>query len=80
MQKKISSKRTYKIEVIHYADGTGKWNRSNTGFSVMELMGILSLVQSDLQKLYTEAVKPKLPTNISRKATNAPLIHKAKSQ
>jgi len=76
MKKKIATKKTYKVEVIHYTDGTSKMTRQNTGFSVVELFGILSVVKANLMTIFDSAFKPPVDTKVS--SSNSPLIHKPK--
>lgn len=56
MAVKKSKTQTYKIEVITEESGRLIINRTNEGFSVFELMGILSKVQSDLFGIFEQAV------------------------
>lgn len=76
-KKKEISRQTYLFEVIHYDDGTSTLNRNNKGFSVLELMGIDSLVQSDMHHIFKENVKVK---EVMRHSADSPLIHKPRSR
>jgi len=74
MKKKIKSRQTYKFEVIHYTDGTSKMTRQNTGFSLVEMFGILSIIKANLTTIFDSAFKK--PDNTEVKSSNSLLIHK----
>lgn len=44
--KKVIETKTYKIEVLTYENETKKVFLNNTGFELMELIGILTVAQS----------------------------------
>lgn len=43
-EKKVKLERTYTIKVIEYEDGTRMLQRENTGFNILELLGIGNLL------------------------------------
>ncbi len=71
--KKIRFKKSWTIEVIEYEDGSIDMNRNNEGFSVMELLGITSMVQNHLSQLM-DSMRTK-PDNLNVSSTNSPIIH-----
>lgn len=73
-KRKVIKKQSYTIEIIHYEDGSSVMNRANDGFSVIELLGITSLVNSDMCNLVENGLKPNLPTEINRTAKNVKFI------
>jgi hypothetical protein len=73
-ERKVKSIQKYTFEIIHYEDGYSTMNRNNDGFSVIELLGVVSIVQNNLMGLFERAVKPNDEVNIN--STNSPLIHK----
>lgn len=56
---------SYYVEIITKEDGRRVMNRTNSGFNVFELIGILSIIQNDLYHCFDEAVKE--PDEINRK-------------
>ena len=70
-EKKLIRKKTYTITWEIYDDFSTSLFRENDGFSVIELMGISSMINSDMSKLMAESMKI---DKIERKATNAKLI------
>jgi hypothetical protein len=74
-KKTIQSRQKYTIEVIHYTDGSSHLNRFNNGFSVIEMIGLLSVALKNLHDVYEGAFMPKVDT-INRKSKNSPIIHK----
>lgn len=75
--KKIIQHRKYMVEVIDYDDGEIVINRTNDGFAIIELLGLLSMIQNDLFILLKGVIK--VPEeNIHRTSTNSPVIHSRK--
>ena len=72
-ERKVKSIQKYTFEVIHYEDGHSTMNRSNDGFSVMEMLGVVSIVQNNLMNVFEQALKPNDEVNVN--STNSPLIH-----
>ncbi len=72
-ERKVKSIQKYTFEVIHYEDGYSTMSRNNDGFSVVELLGVVSIVQNNLLGLFESAIKPADETKV--KSTNSPLIH-----
>lgn len=79
-EKTVESKKTFTFEIVHYTDGSSTMNRENNGFSVVEILGITELVQQELMDVYRKGVQKMLPSEINRKPTNSPMIHKPKSK
>ena len=74
MEKKIISHKKYTIEVISYEDGTTTMNRTNDGFSIVELLGITTMVQQHMLKVMEEHKNPN-PDKINIQSKNSPLCH-----
>lgn len=72
-KRKVIKKQTYKIEVTTYSDGHSVMKRGNTGFSVVEMLGLLSMVKSDLLECFKDGLKT--PDKIIRKSKNSPILH-----
>lgn len=72
--RKVKSVQKYTFEIIHYEDDYSIMKRTNKGFSVVELLGIISIVQSDLMELMKQAVR--LTDEINLFSTDSPIIHK----
>lgn len=72
--KKVKSSQKFFFEVIHYEDGSSEMIRDNNGFSVIEMIGITTIIQNDLMTVFKGAFK--LPKKVTRTSTNSPLIHK----
>ena len=72
-ERKVRSVKKYTFELINYNDGTCDMNRENNGFSMIELLGILTLVKDHLLNLITSNLKP--VDEINLKSSNCPLIH-----
>ena len=68
-------RQTYSFEVIQYSDGTARLDRKNTGFSILELLGISALVQHDMAVLIGEAMGTKIK-EVTRTSEDSPIIHK----
>lgn len=74
-KKTIQSRQKYTIEVIHYFDGSSELRRFNNGFSVTELIGLLSVAMRNLHEVYEGAFIPNVD-KVNRKSKNSPLIRK----
>ena len=72
-EKEIRFKKTWTVEVTEYKDGTMNMSRSNDGFSVMELLGVTTMVQNHLLGLM-ESIKDK-PDSVNVSSTNSPVFH-----
>lgn len=73
-ERKIKSVQKYTFEIVHYEDGYSVMNRTNEGFSVLELLGVSSMLTNQIIKVTEDAVKPTDEININ--STNSPFIHK----
>lgn len=72
--RKIKSVQKYIFEIIHYDDGYSVLNRTNEGFSVIEMLGVASIINNNLMEVFKSAITPTDEVNIN--STNSPLIHK----
>jgi len=72
-QKKEVIKKVYKIEVIVYDDRTYEVNRTNNGFSAMELLGMLSQAQDDI--LVSIRNNSRKIDATKRSSENSPFVH-----
>jgi hypothetical protein len=79
-EKKIKSKQTYTIETIHYEDGTALMKRVNDGYSVIEMIGLTTIIQNDLLDLYKKSFSKRLTKEVVRSSTNSPIIHKPETE
>lgn len=50
--KKIISKKTHKIELTEYEDGSTLITRTNDGFEFFELYGVICHTKKELDKIY----------------------------
>ena len=75
-KKVIEKKQSYLMETIHYTDGSSVMNRLNKGYSVVELLGLTTIIQADLLDVYKQHITQTLPKQINRKSSNSPMIHK----
>ena len=78
-EKKLVHERTYTITVKTYDDKSITWSRENKGFSIIELIGMLSVVDSDLKELIRNLTINK-NGNADRNSTSSPLFHRPESQ
>lgn len=74
--RKVKSVQKYTFEIIHYEDGHSVMNRTNDGFSVMEMLGIASIINNNLMEVFESAIKP--TSEVNRNSTNSPLVHQPK--
>lgn len=65
-EKTIERSSTYLIEVTKYTDGSISMNRTNEGFNVLELLGILEFCIKDITYRFGNDF---LPDIITRKVT-----------
>jgi hypothetical protein len=65
MAKEVSKKKVYNIEFIEYTDGSATMNRVNDGFTAVELLGHLEMIQMQIVKQMQGTMKK--PTKITRK-------------
>jgi hypothetical protein len=72
-EKKVKYIQRYTFKIIHYEDDTADIIRKNEGFSVVEMLGILEIVRSNLLKVFDKAVSK--PQNVKIESTGSPLIH-----
>lgn len=75
--KKVKKRQVYSFEMLHYEDGTTTMRRHNEGFSVIEMMGIAALLQSDLHDLFKENMRA---DKIERTSTDSPLHRKPEDE
>lgn len=73
-EKKVKNVQKYSFEVIHYEDGSSVINRTNDGFSVIEMIGISEIIKEKCMGVFKTAIKK--PDEQNLKSTNSPLIHK----
>ncbi len=64
-KKEISKKKVYTIEIIEYVDGSATMNRINDGFTAVELMGQLEIIQFEILEQMKGLIKT--PTKVNRK-------------
>ena len=74
--RKVKSTQRYTFEVIRYEDGGAVMSRHNDGFSVMELLGMTSVINNHIHDVFKDALGPVDKVNIS--SVNSPLIHEPK--
>ena len=74
--RKVKSVQKYTFEIIHYEDGFSVMNRTNDGFSVIEMLGISSIINNNLMQVFESAFKP--TDEVNRNSNNSPLIHQPK--
>ncbi len=72
-KRKVKSVQKYIFEIIHYDDGHSVMNRTNDGFSVIEMIGISEIIKENLMGIFKNAVKETDETNI--KSSKSPLIN-----
>lgn len=70
-EKKLARTKTYKITWDIFNDGSTHLCRENDGFSVIELIGISTLITQDMNKIIENMMEF---DSIERKSTNAKLI------
>lgn len=75
-ERKVKSVQKYTFEIIHYEDGYSVMNRSNEGFSVIEMLGISEIIKENLMSILKGAVKDTDDQNIT--SCDSPIIHKPK--
>ena len=75
-ERKVKSVQKYTFEIIHYEDGHSVMNRTNEGFSVIEMIGISEIIKDNLMGILKGAVKDTNEKNI--KSSGSPVIHKPK--
>jgi hypothetical protein len=73
--KRIIITQTYTITTVHYADGSMNITRCNDGYSVLELIGLLSVAITDLTKYFKKQGNPQ-GVRIKRVSTNSPITNK----
>lgn len=73
-ERKVKSVQKYTFEIIHYEDGYSVMNRTNEGFSVIEMIGISEIIKHNLMGVLKGAVKDTNEKNI--KSSGSPVIHK----
>lgn len=73
--KKVTKVQKYTIEVIHYEDGSTEMSRTNDGFSVFGLIGILSHVLRHIHSIVDENYKPIVDTETIN-STNSTMFPK----
>jgi hypothetical protein len=71
--RKVKSIQRYTFEIVHYEDGKSTMTRRNENFSVLELMGIASMIQGNLMKTFETVITPCEEKNLT--SVNSPLIH-----
>jgi hypothetical protein len=64
-KKEVLKRKIYTLEVIEYADGSSTMNRTNDGFTGVELMGRLEIIQFEILEQLKGLIKP--PTKVNRK-------------
>lgn len=76
MEKERKVKRTqkYTFEIIHYEDGYSVMNRTNQGFSVIEMLGICEIIKSNMLEILKAVVEDADEKNIQ--SSDSPVIHK----
>jgi hypothetical protein len=79
---KVTHRKKYTIEALWFEDGTYTIKRSNNGFSVMELLGIVSTVKQDLTDLFydTFGAHSRQPDNVERNASRSYMIQKPETK
>jgi hypothetical protein len=56
--KQIFSKKKWTIEVITYSDKTSTMNRTNDGFTIVELLGLCELCKHEIIEQMMGRIKP----------------------
>jgi len=64
-KKEVLKKKVYTIEIIEYVDGSATMNRINDGFTAVELMGQLEIIQFEILEQMKGLIKP--PSKVNRK-------------
>ena len=57
-EKQIASTKKWTIEQVTYDDGSVRLNRTNDGFSIFELFGLLKITELDIVEQAKGIVKP----------------------
>jgi hypothetical protein len=73
-ERKVKSVQRYTFEIIHYEDNHSVMNRTNEGFSVIEMIGISEIIKDNLMCILKGAVKDTDEQII--KSSDSPIIHK----
>ena len=72
--KKIKKHQRYYIDIIHYEEGGSTMNRFNDGFSMVELMGMLSFLSNAIAKVFTDSFTLKMPDDINVSSVESPVF------
>jgi hypothetical protein len=72
--KKVVKRKTYRIEVEYYEDGSSMMTRENQGFSVLEMLGITAMLQQHLSGIMKQ-FSPDV-YDVQVKSTGSPITHK----
>lgn len=75
---KVTHRKKYYIEALWFEDGTYTIKRTNNGFSVMELLGLLSAIKQDLTELFYDAfgAHSRQPDNVEKSSKDSYMIQK----
>jgi hypothetical protein len=57
-EKKVTFKKTYLIELIHYDNKTYDIHRKNDGFNALELIGIMEHAKQEIYLTMAGEIKP----------------------
>lgn len=72
--KTVVKRKTYRIEVEYYEDGSSMMTRENQGFSVLEMLGITAMLQQHLHQIMRDFA-PNVD-NLAIRSFDSPIIHK----
>jgi hypothetical protein len=72
--KKVVKRKTYRIEVEYYEDGSSMMTRENQGFSVLEMLGITAMLQQHLHQIMRDFA-PNVD-NLAIRSFDSPITHK----
>ena len=56
--KTVLKRKLWKVECIDFSDGTSQMNRTNDGFNILELKGLVALLDAELHDQFKSLIKP----------------------
>jgi hypothetical protein len=72
--KTVVKRKTYRIEVEYFEDGSSMMTRENQGFSVLEMLGITAMLQQHLNGIMKQ-FSPDVD-DLEVKSSGSPITHK----
>jgi hypothetical protein len=72
--KTVVKRKTYRIEVEYFEDGSSMMTRENQGFSVLEMLGITAMLQQHLNGIMQQFAPDVDDVEVT--STGSPITHK----